>query len=606
MASVARTAVSTVTALALILTSTAPALSQSAAPGAVSTRAGYEACQGADEEAFRRAVEAITIKALEDGTKGIDYAGAVNEAWRRQGLDEILDKEVDRAIEEVRSETGWSDLMKSLASKEKAQELATKVAERVYRSEAMTRAIEGLAGSVGKEVGGRIEIATQDAAGPALECLRTFLGPRYGQTVAGVVTGAAERDFGIEATKGSADISSGAVLRQSSEGIAGAAILVVRRQLANMAARIGQRIAGSVLARLVSVVAGGIGLILIAKDLWDLRNGVLPIIAEEMKSTASKDKVKEELAASISEQIGQHLKEIGAKSAEHIVEIWREFRRAHQKVLDLAERNASFKEFLDAVRPAELARLDEVTALLLGGEGEEGVLRRLDDGTLNEAVRFLPEPAMAIARETRSVGLALAWSDLAGGRLPILLETEIYKRSRPDDFTKASLGRLLDLDDTLAITRLGGLDKDARATLFELDNGKLTALARGLTEPELATLAAYLAGLASGPRQTVLEAVAASPAKMRALASPRVRDGVIASSDQTAAVEMMLRPAADASLETLASDVRLAWDGKVSAILLWEKHPLVVVMALLALLILVLMLRRLFAPRRRSEGLPAS
>jgi hypothetical protein len=68
----------------------------------------------------------------------------------------------------------------------------------------------------------------------------------------------------------------------------------------------------------------------------------------------------------------------------------------------------------------------------------------------------------------------------------------------------------------------------------------------------------------------------------------------------------MLRPAADASLETLASDVGLAWDGKVSAILLWEKHPLVVVMALLALLILVLMLRRLFAPRRRSEGLPAS
>jgi hypothetical protein len=253
-----------------------------------------------------------------------------------------------------------------------------------------------------------------------------------------------------------------------------------------------------------------------------------------------------------------------------------------------------------------LARLDEVTALLLGSEGEEGVLRRLDDGTLNEAVRFLPEPAMAIARETRSVGLALAWSDLAGGRLPILLETEIYTRSRPEDFTKASLGRLLDLDDTLAITRLGGLDKDARATLFELDNGKLTALARSLTEPELATLAAYLAGLAPGPRQTVLEAVAASPAKMRALASPRVRDGVIASSDQIAAVEMMLRPAADASLETLASDVGLAWDGKVSAILLWEKHPLVVVMALLALLILVLMLRRLFAPRRRSEGLPAS
>ena len=57
------------------------------------------------------------------------------------------------------------------------------------------------------------------------------------------------------------------------------AILLVRRQLANMAARIGQRLAGSILARLVSVVAGGIGLVLIAKDIWELRNGVLPIIA---------------------------------------------------------------------------------------------------------------------------------------------------------------------------------------------------------------------------------------------------------------------------------------------------------------------------------------
>ena len=33
------------------------------------------------------------------------------------------------------------------------------------------------------------------------------------------------------------------------------------------------------LGRLVSVVAGGVGLVLIAKDIWDFRHGVLPIIA---------------------------------------------------------------------------------------------------------------------------------------------------------------------------------------------------------------------------------------------------------------------------------------------------------------------------------------
>ena len=70
------------------------------------------------------------------------------------------------------------------------------------------------------------------------------------------------------------------MLVEGSEGIAGTVVLVVRRQLANMAARIGQRVVGSILSRLVSVVAGGVGLVLIAKDIWDFRHGVLPIVAE--------------------------------------------------------------------------------------------------------------------------------------------------------------------------------------------------------------------------------------------------------------------------------------------------------------------------------------
>ena len=121
----------------------------------------------------------------EDGTKGIDYPALVADQWRNIGMDEILDKRVDIAVEEVRSETSWSGLAQSLVSKEKAQALATSVAERVYRSDAVKDAIEALATGVGKEVGRAIEVASQDAAGPALECLRAFLGPRYGSTVAG-------------------------------------------------------------------------------------------------------------------------------------------------------------------------------------------------------------------------------------------------------------------------------------------------------------------------------------------------------------------------------------------------------------------------------------
>ena len=283
-------------------------------------------------------------------------------------LDQIVDKRVDLAVEEVRQETSWANLLQSLANQQKAQELATAVAERVYRSDAMKAALEELAAGVGNEVGKQMEFASQDAAEPALACLKAFVGARYGATAARAVVGDAGKDIALDPSKGAAEISPGAVLRESSGGIAGAAVLLMRRQLANMASRVGQRLVGSVLARLVSVVAGGVGLVLIAKDIWDLRNGVLPIIATEMKSKENKDKVQEELAQAPSPSRSPATsQEIGAATADRVIEIWRDFRSAHAEALGLAERNAKFKAFLDSLTPAALPRLDEVVALVLAG-----------------------------------------------------------------------------------------------------------------------------------------------------------------------------------------------------------------------------------------------
>jgi hypothetical protein len=561
------------------------------------TRADYEACQSADEAGFRNSIEALSLKALEAGVKTVDYRASVDNQWRRLGMDDLLSKRVDLAVEEVRSETSWAGLAQSLINSEKAQAISTAVAERVYKSEAMKTAIEGLAIGVGNEVGRTLELASQDAVGPSLECLRAFLGKRYGSTVAGVVTSDVEKDFGLEAAAGRANISSGSVIQHSSEGIAGAAILLVRRQLANIAARIGQRLAGSILARLVSVAAGGVGLVLVAKDIWELRKGVLPIISDEMKSEASKDMVKAELAKTLGEQITAHLQEIASKSADRVIEIWRAFRNAHQKALELAERNEGFRKFLDTVKPEQLARLDEVVALAYGADGEAGVLKRLDNGTLNEAVRFLPEPAMTIARDTRSIDAALGWSALAGDQLPKVLEHEIYRRSAPEGFTRATLTTLLALDDHVAITRLAALAPQARDRLFGLGTEDLKRLARSFSEAELETLSRYLDGLEPGPRARVLSAIAATPGKMQSLASARVRDAVLASKDQARAVDMMLRDGSGAP-EVILEDARAAWEGQISPVLIWERHPLVVGGLGLAVIFVLLMLRRLFRPRR--------
>jgi hypothetical protein len=567
------------------------------------TRADYEACQVGDEAGFRAAIEAITVKALQKGLAGIDFPAIVAEEWRRAGLDDIIDKRVDISVAEVKDQSSWGTLLQSLANREKAQQLATAVAERVYRSDAVKTGLETLAENVGKSLGRQIEIATIDAAQPAMQCLQAFLGPRYGSTVARAVSATADKEFLDPSKSATAPIGTGSVLAEGGEGIAGAVVLMVRRQLANMASRIGQRLVGSVLSRLVSVAAGGVGLVLIAKEMWDLRHGVMPIISNEMKSRDTKDKVREELARTLSEQIGDHVREIGAKTAERIADVWRDFRRAHAQVLDLAERNEGFRKFVDTTRPDLLPRLDEMVALVLAEESEAGVLRRLADGTLHQIVNVVPMPGVQIAREVRSVEVALKWVALADASLPRVIEHELHRRARPETFSKASLARILSVDDRIAVTRLASLTPSARETLFEISANDLRALGRALTEGELDTLASYLTGLSSGPRERILKAVAQNPGRMQVLASSRVRDAIIGSQDQAAAVAMMLRADSGFDPQRLQEDVRLVLDGKVKPVLMWDRHPVAVYGAGVLLLLVLLILRRLFSsgkPRIRT------
>ena len=565
------------------------------------TRAEYEACQARDENGFRAAIEQLTRRGLETGLAKVDYKALVADEWRRGNIDDIIDREVDRAIGEVREESSWFKLWSTLGSREKAQELATTAAERVYRSDPMKKAIEALATGLGKEIGKRIELATIDTAGPATQCMQAFLGRRYGTTVARIVADGAGKEYAVDPIKGGAQVSTGQVLAEGSEGIAGTVVLVVRRQLANMAARIGQRIVGSILSRLVSVVASGIGLVLIAKDIWDFRHGVLPIVATEMKSKETKDKVREELAKSIAEQINDSVKEISDKTAERVVEIWLEFRRAHAKVVELADRQESFKRFLETVKADDMPRLDEIVALVLAGEGEPGVLKRLDDGTLHRAVTGgLPSGSLEIAREARSLETALQWSAVAGDKLPKVVEYEVHRRAKAADFTKASLQRLLGLDDRLAVTRLASLTPAARTPLFELETAELKSLARVLDETQLDSLSRYLTSLDKASAQRVLRVVAQTPGRMAELGKPRVRDAILASSDQAAAVGMMLQASSLPDPNQMLEHVNLVLNGRVSPLLLWEKHPAsLVASAILALALLLMMKRLLFGTRPR-------
>jgi len=228
------------------------------------------------------------------------------------------------------------------------------------------------------------------------------------------------------------------------------------------------------------------------------------------------------------------------------------------------------------------------------------VLKRLDDGTLHAAVTALPPGSLEIAREARSLETALQWSAVAGDSLPKVVEYEVHRRAKPDAFTKASLQRLLGLEDRLAITRLASLTPAARTPLFELETAELKSLARVLDETQLDTLSRYLTSLDKASAQRVLRAVAQTPVRMAELGKPRVRDAILASSDQAAAVGMMLQANSMPDPNLMLEHLRLVLDGRVSPLLLWEKHPAsLVATAFLALALLLMMKRLLFGTRAR-------
>lgn len=595
-------------ALALLLAQVQPTWAQQRAqpaspPAAVDdfSRDDYKNCQTADEMAFRKAIRAITLRALREGTATLDYNAIVDQQWRQSGIDAIVDQRVDVAIAQIREETAWSELLKSLAYRKQAQELAKAAAERTYHSEAIKTALEELAGAVGREIGRTIVLTTADAAEPARRCLRAYLGPRYGTTVARSVNQDASAAFTIDPKSNQAEVTGGRVLIETSSGITGAVLLLVRRQMSRMASRIGQRLVGSVLGRLVSVVAGGVGIVLIAKEFWELRHGILPIIANEMKSTESKAKVREELAKSIRDQIANHLDELSARTADKIVDIWHDFRRAHAQVLQLAEKDAAFKTFLDAARPVQLPRLDEIIAIVLKKEGEAAVQKHLADGSLHVALNKMPESGMQIAREEQSLPVALAWTSLAGDHLDKVAALDIYKRTKPSELSRASLARILALDDRLAVTRIAGVPRAARDVLLELERDQLVNLSRSLTEKQLQALSGYLTALGADARLRVLRVIAQQPAKIRSLENPRVRDAILASRDQTAAVGMMLSDAPMLDFVTILRHAQMVWDGRVSPILIWDKHPAVVVAAAFVVLVFLMMLRSLLFGRRRRR-----
>ena len=508
------------------------------------TRAEYEACQARDEHGFRVAIEALTRKGLEAGLANVDYKALVADEWRRGNIDDVIDREVDRAIGEVRDESSWFKLwsIAGLAREGPGARHHGRRARLPLRAHEEGHRGDWRPGSARRS-------ASASSSPPS-----TRPGPRRNAcrpSSAAATARPSPASWPTAPARNTASIPPRAAPRSPPARCwskaarawpapwcwwcAASSPTWPRASASAWSARSS--------SRLVSVVAGGVGLVLIAKDIWDFRHGVLPIIATEMKSKETKDKVREELAKSVAEQIGDSLKEIAEKTAERVVEIWLEFRRAHAKVVELADRQEDFKRFLDTVKADDLPKLDEIVGIVLASEGEAGVIKRLDDGTLHRAVtgaaagRPRDRPRGAIARDGAAVVGGRRRQPAQGGRIRDPSPRQARRTSPRPACSGCSACRT-----GSPITRLASLTPAARTSLFELETGELKgARARARRHPARQPVA-----LSDRPRQGVRPARAA---RRGANARPhgRARQARACAmpssprSDQAAAVGMMLQ-----------------------------------------------------------------
>ena len=209
------------------------------------------------------------------------------------------------------------------------------------------------------------------------------------------------------------------------------------------------------------------------------------------------------------------------------MEIWLEFRRAHAKVLEFAERNAGFKRLLDTIRPADLPRLDEVVAT---GSGQRGRGRRAPAPRRRHAESGGLGAAAGGARHRPRGALAGDGAQVVGRRRRQPAQGGRIRRSiaarRPTRSPRPGCSGCSDSKTGWRSRGWRPCSRPRATSLFELDGAALVRLARSLDEPQLESLVALPdRHWRRDPRSAILSVVAQAPARMAELASPRVRDG---------------------------------------------------------------------------------
>ncbi len=558
-------------------------------------------CRNLSDAEVRDRIREVASTSLKTELTTINYAALVDTYWAKADVNARIDREIDDAIAAVRSDTSWTDRAYSTVSRSAAARYATAVADKAYNSEGFKDALNEVATGVAKDAGAQIEKATAKISNPIITCVQTALQSRYGNAIASVFAQESEKDLEAKTGQAPVKIDTSDLALNNAASISGLVLVVTRRVIGQVVKSVGTRIAGIVASDIVASVAGLVGLALIAKNIYDAGDGVFPIIAEQMKSDETKLHVKDEIGNTIQADISQQVGTIAEETSEKLYSSWLDFKQRYNRLLALSEKHPAFAEFLKDRRLDQLRKLSQIVDILYGTEGEQKVLERVSNGSLNKALLDLTDDGLVIAEEQKSVDKALRWTVLAGRELPRVVELGVYRWLPLEGLTAATLQKILSINDKIAVARIANLDPQSREVILSLPADQMRDFARRLNDRQLAAFADYERNLEPNAARRLLRAVADDPAVMQDLTVEGLREAILRSRDQSAALNMIIHD--DASLTSLFNytrilkDAELVKNGAVSFRVFWERYWAAVLLAGFLLLVLLSWLRRLLFGR---------
>ena len=137
------------------------------------------------------------------GIANVDYRATVGDAWRRSALDEIVDKRVDLAVDEVRQRDQLGH--PAAIARQPAEGAGAGRPPSPSASTAPTPSRRRSRSLPSASAGGRRARSSsraEDAAEPALACLKAFVGARYGVSRRAARSTAGQDDVALDPSKG--------------------------------------------------------------------------------------------------------------------------------------------------------------------------------------------------------------------------------------------------------------------------------------------------------------------------------------------------------------------------------------------------------------------